>query len=251
MMRKEKTMSAMKRGTLTGTLVMSAALLITGCATKKYVKQQIDPVSGRVDELTEVTKRNENAIKDVDSRAQAGIQTVQAKANEVDQKAAAANQRAEQAQQLAQNNQSQISKVETSFNQRISNIDSYKPVDNASLNFELNSAELTDEGKAALDGLASKVKGTKGYVLEIQGFTDKTGSRDYNLALSQRRSESVVRYLSEQHQVPLFRMFILGLGASKEIDSNKTRKGRAANRRVEITLLRSEVESLQGSPAQK
>jgi outer membrane protein OmpA-like peptidoglycan-associated protein len=88
-------------------------------------------------------------------------------------------------------------------------------------------------------------------VLEIQGFTDKTGSRDYNLALSQRRSESVVRYFSEQHQVPLFRMFILGLGASKEIDSNKTRKGRAANRRVEITLLRSEVESLQGSPAQK
>ena len=110
---------------------------------------------------------------------------------------------------------------------------------------------MTDEAKAALDGLAGKVKGTKGYVLEIQGFTDKTGTQNYNLALSQRRSESVVRYLSTQHQVPLFRMFILGLGASKEVDSNQTRQGRAANRRVELTLLRSEVESLQNTPAEK
>ena len=244
-------MSGMKKGLLAGIFTLLVAFSVTGCATKKYVKQQIDPVSGRVDELTEVTKRNENAIKDVDSRAQSGIQTVQTRANEVDQKATAATQKADEAQQMAQNNQSQISKVETNFNQKISNIDSYKPVDNANINFEFNKAELTDEAKAALDGLAGKVKGSKGYVLEIQGFTDKTGTQNYNLALSQRRSESVVRYLSTQHQVPLFRMFILGLGASKEVDSNKTRQGRAANRRVEITLLRSDVESLQNAPAEK
>ncbi|HVN79577.1 MAG TPA: OmpA family protein [Terriglobia bacterium] len=240
-----------KKGPLAGILLVLITLTVSACATKKYVKQQVDPVSGWVDELTEVTKRNENAIKDVDSRAQAGIQTVQTRANEVDQKATAATQKAEEAQQMAQNNQSQISKVETNFNQRIGNIDSYKPVDNASVTFEFNSAELTDEAKAALDGLAGKVKGSKGYVLEIQGFTDKTGTQNYNLALSQRRSESVVRYLSTQHQVPLFRMFILGLGASKEIESNQTRQGRAANRRVEITLLRSEIESLQSVPAEK
>jgi len=244
-------MIGMKKAPLAGVMLVLVILTVSGCATKKYVKQQVDPVSGRVDELTEVTKRNENAIKDVDSRAQAGIQTVQTRANEVDQKATAATQKAEEAQQMAQNNQSQISKVETNFNQRIGNIDSYKPVDNASITFEFNSAELTDESKAALDGLATKVKGSKGYVLEIQGFTDKTGTQNYNLALSQRRSESVVRYLSTQHQIPLFRMFVLGLGASKEVQDNKTREGRAANRRVEITLLRSEVESLQNVPAEK
>ncbi len=239
-------MSPRIRGTvLLGTMMTLALFLETGCATKKYVKQQVDPVSGRVDELTEVTKRNENSIKDVDSRAQSGIQSVQARANEVDQKAVAADQKALEAQKLAQTAQTKITSVEGSLNQKISNIDSYKPVDNAAVQFKFNQAELTDEAKAALDQLAEKVKGHKGYVLEIQGFTDNTGDENYNLALSQKRSEAVVRYLAQQHQVPLFRMFILGLGESKQVEDNKTREGRAANRRVEITLLKSEVESLE------
>jgi outer membrane protein OmpA-like peptidoglycan-associated protein len=239
-----------------GLLLIAPMLLLalsfqTGCATKKYVKQQIDPVSGRVDELSELSKGNENAIKDVDSRAQAGIQTVQAKANEADQKAIVATQKGEEAQQLAQKNQTEIVSVENNFNQKLSNLDSYKTVDTSSVNFKLNSAELNDEAKATLDQLASKVKDSKGYVLEIQGFTDKTGNDSHNFALSQERSESVVRYLSQQHQIPLFRMFILGLGSSKEVENNKTREGRAANRRVEIMLLKSELESTPNSSVQK
>jgi len=235
-----------------GSVLLSTALAFgflfeTGCATKKYVKQQIDPVSGRVDELTEVSKRNENAIKDVDSRAQSGIQSVQAKANEVDQKALAADQKALEAQNMAKNADTKITSVETRFNQKISNIDSYKPVDNASVKFKFNHSDLTDEAKAALDQIATKVKGSKGYVLEIQGFTDSKGTEDYNLVLSQKRSESVVRYLAEQHQIPLFRMFILGLGESKQVEDNKTKEGREANRRVEINLLKSEVESMQAN----
>ena len=231
-----------------GLLLIAPALLLAlsfqlGCATKKYVKQQTDPVSGRVDELSEVSKRNETAIKDVDSRAQAGIQTVQTKTNEVDQKAIAATQKGEEAQQMAQKAQTQIVSVESNFNQKLSNLDSYKSVDTSSINFKFNSAELSDESKATLDQLATKVKDSKGYVLEIQGFTDKTGNDRHNLGLSQGRSESVVRYLSQQHQVPLFRMFVLGLGSGKEVEDNKTKKGRAANRRVEITLLKSELES--------
>jgi len=241
-------MSPVFRGSvLLSTALAFAFLFETGCATKKYVKQQIDPVSGRVDELTEVSKRNENAIKDVDSRAQAGIQSVQAKANEVDQKALAADQKALEAQNMAKNADSKITSVETHFNQKITNIDSYKPVDNASVKFKFNHSDLTDEAKAALDQLAGKVKGSKGYVLEIQGFTDNKGTEDYNLVLSQKRSESVVRYLAEQHQIPLFRMFILGLGESKQVEDNKTKEGREANRRVEINLLKSEIESMQAN----
>jgi OOP family OmpA-OmpF porin len=223
-------------------MVAALALFIeTGCATKKYVKRQIDPVSGRVDELTEVSKRNENAIKDVDSRAQSGIQSVEAKASEVDSKAIAADQKALEAQQMAKNAEGKIADEETSFNQKISNIDSYKPVENASVNFKFRQSKLSDEAKATLDQLAAKVKDQKGYVLEIQGFTDSTGTDAYNLVLSQKRSENVVRYLSQQHQIPLFRMFILGLGEAKQIEDNKTKKGRAANRRVEITLLEREI----------
>jgi len=231
-------------------ICMIAALSLfveMGCTTKKYVKQQIDPVSGRVDELTEVSKRNENAIKDVDSRAQSGIQSVQARANEVDGKAMAADQKAVEAQQMARNAEGKISGVETSLNQKISNIDSYKPVENASVTFKFNQADLSDQAKASLDELAAKVKGSKGYVLEIQGFTDNIGRDSYNLALSQKRSENVVRYLSQQHEIPLFRMFILGLGEAKQVEDNKTKEGRAANRRVEITLLKSEIESLSSS----
>jgi outer membrane protein OmpA-like peptidoglycan-associated protein len=234
-----------KKNSLIICMVAALSLFVEmGCATKKYVKQQIDPVSGRVDELTEVSKRNENAIKDVDSRAQSGIQTVQAKATEVDGKAMAADQKALEAQQMAKNAEGKISGVETSLNQKISNIDSYKPVENASVNFKFNQAELSDEAKASLDQLAGKVKDSKGYVLEIQGFTDNVGVDSYNLALSQKRSENVVRYLSQQHQIPLFRMFILGLGEAKQVEDNKTKEGRAANRRVEITLLKSEIESM-------
>lgn len=214
-----------------------------GCATKKYVKQQVDPVSGRVDELTEVSKRNENAIKDVDSRAQSGIQSVQARAAEVDEKAMSADKKALEAQQMVKNAETKISGVESNLNQKISNIDSYKPVENASVNFKFNQTDLSDESKATLDQLATKVKNSKGYVLEVQGFTDNVGADAYNLALSQKRSENVVRYLSQQHQIPLFRMFILGLGEAKQVEDNKTKAGRAANRRVEITLLKSEVES--------
>jgi len=234
-----------KKNSLIICMVAALSLFVEmGCATKKYVKQQIDPVSGRVDELTEVSKRNENSIKDVDSRAQSGIQTVQAKATEVDGKAMAADQKALEAQQMAKNAEGKISGVETSLNQKISNIDSYKPVENASVAFKFNQAELGDEAKVSLDQLAGKVKDSKGYVLEIQGFTDNVGADSYNLALSQKRSENVVRYLSQQHQTPLFRMFILGLGEAKQVEDNKTKAGRAANRRVEITLLKSEIESM-------
>jgi OOP family OmpA-OmpF porin len=238
--------SSRKKTSVLCTVAAFALFFQLGCATKKYVKQQVDPVSGRVDELTEIAKRNENSIKDVDSRAQTGIQSVQAKANEVDQKAMTADQKAVEAQQMAKNAEGKITGVETELNQKISNIDSYKPVESSNVNFETNQSDLTEAAKASLDQIAVKLKGTKGYVLEIQGFTDDRGNKSYNLALSQKRSENVVRYLAEQHQIPLFRMFILGLGDAKEVESNKTKSGRAANRRVEITLLRSDVESSTG-----
>jgi outer membrane protein OmpA-like peptidoglycan-associated protein len=218
-------------------------LVEVGCATKKYVKKQIDPLTGRVDELAETSKRTENAIKDVDGRLQSSIQSAQSKVNETDAKASTADQKAMEAQQMAKSADTKISGVESGVNQKIGNLDSYKAVENASVKFDFNHAELTDEAKATLDQLAGKVKNTKGYVLQIEGFTDNVGSEDYNLDLSQKRSASVVRYLVEQHQIPLFRMFILGLGEGKQVEDNKTKEGRAANRRVEITLLKGELES--------
>jgi OmpA-OmpF porin, OOP family len=223
---------------ITLVLVLLVVSLVSGCATKKYVKQQIDPISGKVDELTQMTKKNEGAIKDVDTRAQAGIQAVQTKANEVDQKATNAGQKADQAQQSAQNAQVQITNVENTFNQKFANLDNYKPVDKVTVNFDYNKYKLTDAAKATLDQVAAKVKDSKGYAVEVQGFTDSRGSEGYNLLLSQKRAESVVRYLANQG-VALFRTRAVGQGASNEVQPNKTKEGRAANRRVEVTLLRA------------
>jgi len=133
----------------------------------------------------------------------------------------------------------QITTVENTFNQKFANLDNYKAVDKVTMNFDFNKSKLSDATKASLDQLASKVKGDKGYALEIQGFTDSKGSESYNLALSQKRAEAVVRYLTEQG-VPLFRTAIVGFGAAKEVEPNKTKEGRAANRRVEVTLLKME-----------
>src|SRR5262249_12878839 len=119
-----------------------AFFLEFGCSTKKYVKQSIDPVSGRVDELSELSKKNEAAIKDVDGRAKSGIQSVQTKTNEVDQKAVTAGQKADQAAEMAKNNDSHLSKVETSLNEKIASIDSFKPDGEASVQFKFDRADL-------------------------------------------------------------------------------------------------------------
>jgi OmpA-OmpF porin, OOP family len=236
--REENQVPTIKRSARGLALLGMVFIFEAGCATKKFVRQNIDPVSGRVDELQEVTQKNEAAIKDVDTRAQSGIQAAQASTNEVEQKAAAANQKAENATQLAQNTQSQISQVESAFSQTISALDTYRPVETASVQFKFDQAELTDEAIAKLDELAAKVKDSKGYVLEIRGFTDTSGADRHNLALSNRRSEAVVRYLAEQHQVPLSRMFILGFGEARDPEANRTREGRAANRRVDVVVLK-------------
>lgn len=237
----------MRKGAIAAMVWLGLLILLeTGCSTKKYVKQTVDPISGRVDELSELSQKNEAAIKDVDSRAQAGIQSTQAKASEMDQKAVAANQKAEQAAQMAQTTQIQISKAESNLDERISSIDNYKPIQEVSIQFKFDKADLTDDSKAKLDELAAQVKDSKNYVLEVRGFTDKTGSEKYNLGLSQRRSDSVIRYLA-QHEIPLHRMFILGLGEVGNAQENKTREGRAANRRVDVVLLRSGSEALDGT----
>src|SRR4030095_11074598 len=106
-----------KKNSLIICMVAALSLFVEmGCATKKYVQQQVDPVRGRVDEWTEVSKRNENAMKDVYSRAQSGIQSVQAKATEVDGKAVPADQKAVEAQQMAKNAEGKTSGVETRLN---------------------------------------------------------------------------------------------------------------------------------------
>ena len=123
-------------------------------------------------------------------------------------------------------------------NERISALDDYTPQSVLAVNFRSGSAVLSPDSKTKLDELATKAMNAKGYVLEVTGFADATGSLERNRALSQRRADAVIRYLVENHRIPLRRIITpYGFGETNPVAENKTRDGRAQNRRVEIKLL--------------
>jgi outer membrane protein OmpA-like peptidoglycan-associated protein len=123
-------------------------------------------------------------------------------------------------------------------NDRISALDDYVPQTTTAVNFKVNSSILTDDAKAKLDDIAAKALSTKGYVIEIAGFTDSTGGVEKNRLLSQRRADSVIHYLVDNHQIPLRRIVTpYGYGKTNPIADNSTREGREQNRRVEVKLL--------------
>jgi outer membrane protein OmpA-like peptidoglycan-associated protein len=123
-------------------------------------------------------------------------------------------------------------------NERISALDDYVPQTTTAVNFRVNSAVLTTDAKTKLDELATRALNTKGYVIEVAGFTDATGSIQKNRILSQNRADAVIRYLVENHQIPLRRVVTpYGYGKSNPVADNTTREGREQNRRVEVKLL--------------
>ncbi len=213
---------------------LTAAMLATvGCSTKNYVKQQTTPLINKTNELDDLTAKNTNSIKDVDARAQAGIQQVNAKTAEVDQKAQAAGQQAAQAQTLADNAVHRVDSLQNT----VANLDNYHVVNEASVQFGFDKDNLTKDAKAALDQLASVVPNTKGYIIALEGGTDSVGNADYNYDLSERRANSVIQYLAAQHNIPAHKIYVVGLGKDKPVDDNKTREGRAKNRRVDVRLM--------------
>src|SRR6266481_686777 len=123
-------------------------------------------------------------------------------------------------------------------NDRISALDDYVPQDSIAVNFRLGSAVLNPEAKGKLDAIATKALNAKAYVVEVTGHADAAGNTERNRVLSQRRADAVIRYLVEQHKIPLRRIITpYGFGASEPVADNKTRSGRAENRRVEVKIL--------------
>ncbi|PYS64407.1 MAG: hypothetical protein DMF74_07125 [Acidobacteria bacterium] len=123
-------------------------------------------------------------------------------------------------------------------NERISALDDYTPMENTAVNFRTGSAVLLPDAKAKLDEIATKALNAKAYVVEVTGHADATGNANFNRQLSQRRADAVIRYLVEQHKIPLRRIITpYGFGATEPIADNKTREGRLQNRRVEVKIL--------------
>lgn len=234
----------MNRTSLIALLALSVAATV-GCSSKNYVRQQTTPLINKTNELDDLTAKNTNAIKDVDARAQKGIQEVNAKTAEVDQKAQAAAQQAGQAQTVADN---AVHRVDTLQN-AVANLDNYRVVTETSVHFGFNKDNLTKNAQDALDQLATDVPNTKGFIITVEGGTDSVGSAEYNYGLSERRADSVIQYLAAKHNIPAHKIYLVGLGKDKPVDDNKTRDGRAKNRRVDVRLMTNTVEG--STPAQQ
>jgi OOP family OmpA-OmpF porin len=222
----------MNRTSLIICLAASMAATV-GCASKNYVKQQTTPLINKTNELDDLTAKNSKDIKDVDARAQAGIQGVNAKTAEVDQKAQAAGQNASSAQQMADAANGRVGVLTNT----VANLDNYHSVAETSVKFGFNKDVLTSKSKEALDQLAGTIANIKGYIIALEGGTDSVGNADYNYDLSQRRANSVIQYLAGKYNVPPHKIYVIGLGKDKPVESNKTSAGRADNRRVDVRLM--------------
>jgi outer membrane protein OmpA-like peptidoglycan-associated protein len=215
-------------------------------ARKNYVKRQTEPIRDRVNELDELTSANGKAIKDTDSRAQAGIKLASDKANEADQHALEAGNKATMAQQSAQQVTTRVQTVETV----VGNIDQYKASNQTEIRFRPGQTVLSKNAKDALDTMASGVKGQRGYIIEVQGFS--SGKGQVAITNSQKMAESVVRYLVLNHEIPVYRIYLVGMGNAPTATDDTTKTKRVSGGRVEISLLKNDLEQLSantGAPA--
>jgi outer membrane protein OmpA-like peptidoglycan-associated protein len=202
----------------------------TACATKKFVRTSVGEVNSKVDTLSKSVEENQERTKANEARI-----------GEVDQRAAAADQRAAQAGQRADAAYTAAEAVNTRADaiEKASKRLVYEVVLSEDKgNFKFGKAVMPDESKAEIDTLVQKLKAEpNGAFIEIEGHTDSAGTPEANYTLGLKRAENVKRYIYEQHQVPLHRINIISYGEDKPIAPNKTRDGRAQNRRVVIKVL--------------
>jgi outer membrane protein OmpA-like peptidoglycan-associated protein len=238
-------------------------LLGAGCATKKYVQNTTAPIQAKVDQVGTQTTQNTQQIEDtkgqlkqVDERAQSGINAAQERASAADQHATAADQHANLADQHANDAMSQAKQAAgmadannkdlNKLRDVVANIDDYKMQTAASVPFAFDKFALTPSAKEDLDKLAGTLGSEKRFIISVEGYTDSTGDKAYNEALSRKRADAVVMYLVAKHDLPIYRIHTIGLGEEKPVDEGKDRAARAKNRRVEVKVYTVDVDS--GTP---
>jgi len=185
-------------------------------ARKKWVKRQTDPINDRLTELDEVNAKNAQYIKDVDARAQAGIQKAQASADAANQSAMAANTEAQNASSTAQTASGHVNQINTTVN----GLDRYHQVTDVELRFRGGTPVLTSDSKTKLDELAASLTGREGYILEMEAHSPSAGSA--GIQNSENLADSVKRYLVTEHQIPVYRMHAVALGNAVEVASADT-----------------------------
>lgn len=220
-------------------LLLVGAMGIAGCATKNYVRQSEEPINAKVDQVTDQANKQGTELgqhqQTLDQHS-SQISAVDEKATSADQRAGDALNSANTANQKGDQNARDITGVRSALSNTVANLDNYKVVGEATVLFAFNQDKLNKDAKDQLDMLASNSGTYKHYFIAVEGYTDKTGPADYNLALSRRRAESVVQYLAGDKDVDFNHIHEIGFGEAKPAQDGKTRADLAANRRVTVQI---------------
>lgn len=210
-----------------------AALIFHPFASKAYVRRHVQPIRDRVNELDQLTAENSRLIKDVDTRAQQGLKLASDKSDLADQHATDASSKALTAQQTATALNTRIGADET----LVGSIDQYKSAaPQTEIIFRRGQTMLSKTAKDALDQMAAPLKDQHGYILEVQGFS--AGQGQAAIANSRKMADSIVRYLVLNHEIPTYRIYVLGMGNAA------TEKGTSPTR-VEVSVLKNDTVTAQ------
>jgi peptidoglycan-associated lipoprotein len=201
--------------------LVAVALALSGCAKKSYVQREVgevntkvDAVSAEVEKTQQRVQANETRIDSVDKNSQAGIADAKGSAQQAMSKASEAEKAA---------------KGKLVYTVTLSN---------DKVRFPLNRAEISDEAKAIIDEAVTPLKNeNRGVYFEVQGYTDASGEEPYNFRLGEERAMAVRDYIAKTHGIALSRINVISYGESNPVADNKTRDGRAQNRRVVIRIL--------------
>jgi outer membrane protein OmpA-like peptidoglycan-associated protein len=228
-------------------LALCAAIFGTGCATKKYVAKTVAPIDTRVSSTesknTDQDKELANHVGKIEG-LEKDLGSTKDSLGETEQKATAAGSAAKMADQKADNAQKTAEgarQANSELGRRVDGSNRYKMVKPETVLFATNKWTLQDDAKTKLTEFCQAASGQDRFMIEIQGFTDKTGRPETNEILSQRRAQGVARYLANECKIPLRNMTVLGSGYAQPIGDDKTRDGRSQNRRVEVRLFVPEI----------
>lgn len=200
-------------------------------ANKKYVQRQVTPIRDRINELDQLTSENGGLIKDVDTRAQQGIQLASEKTSLADQHASDAATKAQTAQIAANQASTRVSKTE----QMVGSLDQYKGSAQTEIRFRAGQTVLSKEAKVALDEMAGPLKDQRGYIIEVRGFAPGQGQAATRS--SQKMADSVVRYLVLTHNIPVYRIYAMSMGNAAATAEGKHTRGS----RVEVNVLKNDL----------
>ena len=216
----------------------AAALIFHPFASKGYVQRHTQPIRDRLNELEQLNASHSRMTKDADTHAQQGIQLASDKTKEGDQHASDASSKSQLAQQTASSVNDRLPKVEN----LVWGIDQYKAGTQTVIQYRPGQTALSKDAKRALDEMATQLKNQRGYVLEVHGYS--SGQGQAAISSSRRMADSVVRYLVLNHEIPAYRIYVVGMGNASATAEEGTAAKRSNRNRVEISVLKNNLDQL-------